>query len=106
MLKLEELRKKLLFNTSLDVWIALCEDNSIDWFDPIAYEKFVDYRCIILRSYAVPLVSNLESSVSDNIHNDSSAHIRWFRLCERNNVVQEIHLGCLTAHIQEYNDSF
>lgn len=43
MLKLEELRKKLLFNTTLDVWIALCEEYSRDWFDPVGYEKFIDF---------------------------------------------------------------
>ena len=43
MSKLEELRKKLLFNTTLDVWIAFCEDYSRDWFDPVGYEKFIEF---------------------------------------------------------------
>ncbi|MFQ6011258.1 MAG: hypothetical protein ACE5KG_03700 [Nitrososphaerales archaeon] len=43
MQNLEALRKKLLFNTTLDVWIALSEDTSREWFDPIAYEKFIEF---------------------------------------------------------------
>jgi len=64
MLKLEELRKKLLFNTSLDVWIALCEDNSMEWFDPISYEKFIDF----LREKKIAL---LPVSVMDEVDRKS-----------------------------------
>lgn len=77
MLKLEELRKKLLFNTSLDVWIALCEDNSIDWFDPIAYEKFIDF----LREKEIAL---LQVSVMDETDRKSEFMQQGFEILERN----------------------
>ena len=76
MLKLEELRKKLLFNTSLDVWIALCEDKSIDWFDPIAYEKFIDF----LREKEIAL---LPVSVMDEVDRKSDFMQQGFDILER-----------------------
>ncbi len=43
LLKLEELRSKLLFNSLSDVWFAFCEELGSDWSDFSKFKKFVDH---------------------------------------------------------------
>lgn len=40
---LEELRKKALFQNTIDTWIMLCEENNADWYLPESYKKFVAF---------------------------------------------------------------
>ena len=40
---LEELRKKALFQNTIDTWIMTCNENNTEWFSPQNYKKFVDY---------------------------------------------------------------
>lgn len=42
-MSLEELRKKVIFHNSIDVWIAACNTNKIDWTNTDAYQKFISY---------------------------------------------------------------
>jgi len=38
---LEELRKKALFQNTIDTWIMLCEENNVDWYSAEKYMKFI-----------------------------------------------------------------
>ena len=40
---LEELRKKALYQNSMDAWIVSCEENNADWNKTEDYKKFIDY---------------------------------------------------------------
>lgn len=40
---LEELRKKALFQNSIDTWIMLCEENKTDWYSPENYKRFISH---------------------------------------------------------------
>ncbi len=40
---LEQLKTKALFQNTIDVWIALCNENNIDWYDVDAYRRFIRY---------------------------------------------------------------
>jgi len=40
---LEDLRDKALFQNSIDIWIALCEENKSDWYDIQAYKNFIKH---------------------------------------------------------------
>ena len=40
---LEELRKKALFQNTIDTWIALCEESKADWYSPENYKKFMEH---------------------------------------------------------------
>ncbi len=40
---LEELRKKALFQNTIDTWIMTCNENNSEWFSPQNYKKFVAY---------------------------------------------------------------
>lgn len=40
---LEELRRKALFQNTIDTWIMLCEEKKIDWYRPEKYKKFITY---------------------------------------------------------------
>ncbi len=40
---LEDLRKKALFQNSMDTWIASCEENNAEWFQAENYKKFIEY---------------------------------------------------------------
>ena len=42
-MSLEELRKKVIFHNSIDVWIATCNSNNTDWTSIEAYQKFISY---------------------------------------------------------------
>jgi hypothetical protein len=38
---LEELRRKALFQNTIDTWIMLCNENNSDWFLPENYKMFI-----------------------------------------------------------------
>ncbi len=40
---LEELRKKALFQNTIDTWIMLCEERDVDWYSPEKYTSFVSH---------------------------------------------------------------
>jgi hypothetical protein len=40
---LDELRQALLFNNTLDVWIALMSERSKEWRNPEEYTRFLDH---------------------------------------------------------------
>jgi hypothetical protein len=40
---LNELRKKVIYQNTVDVWVALGEEKSIDWHEPENYKKFIAY---------------------------------------------------------------
>ncbi len=42
-MSLDDLRKKVIFHNSVDVWIAVCGEKNIDWNNPEDYEKFIAY---------------------------------------------------------------
>ena len=42
-MSLEELRKKVIFHNSIDVWITTCNENNVDWSSTDGYQKFISY---------------------------------------------------------------
>ncbi|MDH3677799.1 MAG: hypothetical protein OEQ12_05800 [Nitrosopumilus sp.] len=40
---LEDLRKKVLYQNTLDVWIGICEEKNINWSETESYKKFIDF---------------------------------------------------------------
>ena len=42
-MSLEELRKKVIFHNSVDVWITACSERKIDWTNTDDYRKFISY---------------------------------------------------------------
>ena len=42
-MSLDELRKKVIFHNSVDVWIAVCGEKNIGWNNPEDYKKFIAY---------------------------------------------------------------
>lgn len=40
---LEELRKKVLYQNSIEVWIGISKEKSIDWIDTDNYQKFIAF---------------------------------------------------------------
>lgn len=40
---LDDLRKKVIYQNSLDVWIGACEEKNIRWDEANGYKKFIDY---------------------------------------------------------------
>lgn len=40
---LEDLRKKVLFHNSIDVWIEYCGERSMPWKDAREYGRFIKY---------------------------------------------------------------
>ena len=42
-MSLEEIRKKVIFHNSLDVWITVCTERNKSWTNPEDYKKFIAY---------------------------------------------------------------
>ena len=42
-MSLDEIRKKVIFHNSVDVWIAACGEKNISWTNPENYKKFIAY---------------------------------------------------------------
>ena len=42
-MSLDEIRKKVIFHNSVDVWIAACGEKNISWTNPEDYKKFIKY---------------------------------------------------------------
>ena len=40
---LEDLRKKVIYQNTLDVWIGACQEKNLKWNDLENYKKFIDY---------------------------------------------------------------
>ena len=40
---LEDLRKKILFHNSIDVWMEYCAEKGLPWNDPEGYGRFIRY---------------------------------------------------------------
>ncbi|MCA9811587.1 MAG: hypothetical protein KC483_01855 [Nitrosarchaeum sp.] len=42
-MSLEQLRKKVIFHNSIDVWITACNERSLDWNNTDGYQMFIEY---------------------------------------------------------------
>lgn len=42
-MSLDEIRKKVMFHNSIDVWIAACSEKDMDWSNTENYKKFISY---------------------------------------------------------------
>ena len=40
---LEDLRKKVLYQNSIEIWIGASEEKNIDWFETENYQKFIAF---------------------------------------------------------------
>ena len=40
---LEELRKKVLYQNSIEIWIGASKEKNMDWFDTENYKKFIAF---------------------------------------------------------------
>ncbi len=40
---LEDLRKKVLYQNTLDIWIGACKEKNINWNETESYKKFIDF---------------------------------------------------------------
>ena len=40
---LEELRKKVLYQNSIEIWIGVCKEKNIDWYNTDNYKKFITF---------------------------------------------------------------
>jgi len=40
-MSLDEIRKKVIFHNSVDVWIATCHERNTSWTNPEDYKKFI-----------------------------------------------------------------
>ena len=40
---LEELRKKVIYQNSIEIWIGACKEKNIDWYETENYKKFIAF---------------------------------------------------------------
>jgi len=72
---LEDLRKKVLYQNTLDVWIGICEEKNINWRETESYKKFIEFlQQQNLNMKQFPLcVSESDSSIESNKEKTSFA---------------------------------
>ncbi len=42
-MSLEQLRKKVIYQNTIDIWIAACDEKKIDWYETENYKKFIAF---------------------------------------------------------------
>lgn len=42
-MSLEDLRQRVAFHNSVDIWIAACGERDVEWADPEGYKRFIAY---------------------------------------------------------------
>ena len=42
-MSLDDLRQKVIFHNSVDVWIASCAEKNLDWTSTSDYKRFISY---------------------------------------------------------------
>ena len=42
-LALDNIRKKVVYQNTVDIWIAMCQEQDTDWNSTEAYRKFIAY---------------------------------------------------------------
>jgi len=42
-MSLEQLRKKVIYQNTIDTWIAACDEKNNDWYEVENYKKFISY---------------------------------------------------------------
>ena len=42
-LALDEIRKKVIYQNTVDIWIAVCQEQETEWHHPEKYKKFIQY---------------------------------------------------------------
>lgn len=40
---LEELRKKAIYQNTIDTWIAACDEKNVNWYEPEKYQEFIGF---------------------------------------------------------------
>lgn len=56
MTTLDELRSKVIFQNSIDVWITLCKENNTTWNNATNYQKFISFlqdNDVTLKSFTL-----------------------------------------------------
>lgn len=62
-MNLDDLRKKVIFQNSIDVWISACDEKNTNWQEPENYKKFIKFlksENVNLKKYSL-CVSDAES---------------------------------------------
>ena len=42
-LALDEIRKKVIYQNTVDIWIAVCQEQETEWHHPEKYKIFIQY---------------------------------------------------------------
>jgi len=42
-MSLDNLRQKVIYQNTIDVWIGVCEEKNMNWNETQNYKKFIDY---------------------------------------------------------------
>ena len=66
---LEELRKKVLYQNSIEIWIGASKEKNIDWFETENYQKFIAFLLQNnLNMKKMPICFDESDKVSEDGH--------------------------------------
>ena len=74
---LEDLRKKVIYQNTLDVWIGVCEEKNLDWRETESYKKFIEFlqqQNLNMKQFSL-CVSESDSSIESNKEKANFAEI-------------------------------
>ena len=67
---LEELRKKVLYQNSIEIWIGISKEKNMDWVDTELYQKFITFLLKNnLNMKKMPICFDESDKASEGGHN-------------------------------------
>ena len=68
-MSLEQLRKKVLYQNSIEIWIGASKEKNIEWYDTENYKKFIAFlRQNNLNMKQIPICFDESDIVSEGGH--------------------------------------
>lgn len=67
---LDELRKKVIYQNSVDVWIGICHEKEKNWNDPQRYKQFIEFlqnNQVSMKKFPL-CISESDSASPEKIH--------------------------------------
>ena len=66
---LEQLRQKVLYQNSIEIWIGVCKEKNIDWYETANYQKFISFlRKNNLNMKQMPICFDESDKASEDGH--------------------------------------
>ena len=93
-MSLEQLRKKVLYQNSIEIWIGASKEKNIDWYDTENYKKFIAFlRQNNLNMKQIPICFDESDIVIEDGHSKKVFANRLAEINDENSACYSIKLN-------------